>query len=255
MNNTESSGSNSRQLNISPLYLTLAIGIAVLILVCAMILFFQIKDISCEGNFLYSSAQIIDASGITIGDNLTAIQKAKSASLIMSKLPFVSSVHIERKLPHSVLISVTESEASFKIYDQKNNCFLVSAEGVVESQLGSLELADYPEISGIVFRTPTIGKKLIQYTDNTDGLYVLLELIAILDNYGVTGGIQRINVEAVNDLYLNYDGRYDVYLGSMDKIEYKVAYLSAMLKEWDSNRIGVIDLTFDVEQEARFQPY
>ena len=50
-------------------------------------------------------------------------------------------------------------------------------------------------------------------------------------------------------------GRGDVLLGGTDNLEYKIEYLVAVLEKLGSGKSGTIDLTFETEKTARFQPY
>ena len=96
----------------------LTMAAIVIAIVCCATLFFQVTEITAEGNHIYTAEQIVAASGISVGDNLLSVKKANAATLIMTSLPFVESVHIERTLPDRVRITVTESDVTFAIRAQ-----------------------------------------------------------------------------------------------------------------------------------------
>jgi len=244
-----------RRTRMNPLQKVVLVVAAAFLAICILLLGFQVTTIECEGNYLYTKEQIIAACGIEKGDNIISIHKAKSAGMILSSLPFVGAVHIERVLPGTVIISITESEACFAMNDEYEHAYLIDGTGKVAGEMTDTLLASYPMVYGMLLTNTDKGTPLAEATDSADKVSTLLELIRILDLYGVTGNVNSITLEAVNDIHFNYNGRYDVYLGSMDKIEYKVSFFADMLKNWETGRSGVIDLTFDVEENARFQPY
>ncbi len=231
------------------------LAVAVVLLLGACFLCFQIREVKVVGNFLYTEQQIVDASGISLGENLAVIQKAKTAGLIMKNLPFVDRVHIERVLPDTVVIYVAEADSSFAVRDKRGRYFLVTG-GVVTEELDVLSVNGYPIVEGLNVITISVGDMLTTCVENPDAVAAARSILSLMDSYGVTGGVKKINVEVLIDVSMNYDGRFDVYFGDVGDIDRKVAYFVAMLENWDDGQqTGLIDLTFDADENARFQPY
>ena len=74
--------------------LTMFLIVAVFILGVAI--FFKVTDIQVQGNALYASEDVVQASGIEQGDNLMTLSKTVAAGKIMAVLPYVEKVWITR---------------------------------------------------------------------------------------------------------------------------------------------------------------
>ena len=86
----------------------LLVGVAVIF---GMGVFFRVQEIEVTGSVSYTDEEVIDASGIDIGDNLFFINRISASSRIFSRLPFVEEASIERILPNKLVITVDESFA------------------------------------------------------------------------------------------------------------------------------------------------
>lgn len=233
----------------------LTMAVIILVVICCITLFFQVGAVKVEGNHIYSAEQIAEASGISTGDNLVTIQKAGVASRIMSTLPFVESVHIERTLPETVTLTVTESDVTFAIRAENEAYYLINTQGKVLDEIKTADAADYPSLEGLVITEPTIGAAIYVSEEQQENMEAALELMGLLNDYGIAGAISQIDVTKNYDIHVYYGSQYEILLGGNDKLSYKVEYLTAVLKELGDGKSGVIDLTFEEEKTARFQPY
>ena len=75
-----------------------------------------------------------------------------------------------------------------------------------------------------------------------------------LDGTGILEHTASVNVEKEYDIVLQYDDRYEIDLGSTDRLDYKVQYLQAILKELSDFQAGTIDLTLSEANRAKFHP-
>lgn len=233
----------------------LTMAAIVLAVVCCITLFFQVREIHVTGSHLYTEEQVAAASGISIGDNLISIKKANAASLIMTSLPFVEQVHITRTLPGTVEITVQETDVTFSLRAQNETYYLISAEGKLLSELPTANAGDYPQLNGLTVAEPVLGETVSVPDEEADSWNAALRLMQLLSDYGIAGGVKEINVSKPYDLRVAYGTQFDIMLGGSDNLDYKVEYLAAVLKELGDSKAGTIDLTFEEEKTARFQPY
>ena len=63
-----------------------------------------------------------------------------------------------------------------------------------------------------------------------------------------------VNVEKEYDMVVQYDDRYEIDLGSSDRLAYKVQYLQAILEQLSDFQAGTIDLTLSEANRAKFHP-
>ena len=84
--------------------------------------FFQVNTFEIHGVENYSEDAVIIASGIELGQSILLVDKSKVASRINTRLPYVQSVQIKRRLPGTVVITVTEGKAAASVrseYDER----------------------------------------------------------------------------------------------------------------------------------------
>lgn len=233
----------------------LTLAAIVLAIVCCFTLFFQVEEIRTVGNTLYSGEQIVKASGISIGDSMVSIRKANAASLIRSSLPFIESVHIERILPDTVEITVTESDAVYAFRAENGKYYTMNSTGIVIEEIRSVRAQDYPNVEGVSFLTPTVGQTAQSASETKEGYDAALQLMAALSKFGLASNVRVIDVSKTYDIRVSYSDRFEVILGGTGRLAYKTEYLAAVIRDLESGASGILDLTFEEEDKARFQPF
>ena len=81
-----------------------------------------------------------------------------------------------------------------------------------------------------------------------------LAVLSGLDGTGILEHVASINVEKDYDIIVQYDDRYEIDLGSSDRLAYKVQYLQAILEQLSDFQAGTIDLTLSEANRAKFHP-
>ena len=129
------SASGSRRVS-SGVASRLAIMLAVVAaVVFGVAIFFKIHTVEVQGNTIYSSQEVIAASGIQSGDNLFTLNKEAAAGSIKAGLPYVETVSINRFLPDKVVIEVKESDAVFAVTSDTNTTWLINSVGKALEQV------------------------------------------------------------------------------------------------------------------------
>ena len=80
-------------------------------IILALTLFFNINKIVVSGDKVYSEKEVVDASEINMGDNLIFLSKEEINNEITKDLPYVGAVKIKRRLPSTLEIVITKTEA------------------------------------------------------------------------------------------------------------------------------------------------
>ncbi len=91
--------------------------------------FFKVSRVEVQGNSLYSAEQVVQASGIEVGDNLLTLNKATVAGNIITQLPYVEKVSVGRSMPDAVILEVQESTARFAVMSDTNVIWLINSSG------------------------------------------------------------------------------------------------------------------------------
>ena len=93
--------------------------------VAALTLFFRVETMEITGLERYSAEEVSDASGVQTGDNLYLLNKYDVVSRIQEALPYVEQIRINRRLPDTLVIEVTECAEPLAIV-QDGSAWLVS---------------------------------------------------------------------------------------------------------------------------------
>ena len=94
-----------------PLFKLLCVLGVVVALTGGATVFFRVETVEVTGNQRYTQEEIVEASGIQTGDNLYALNKVRIDRRIRTRLPYVGELSINRSLPSTIRIAVTEWEA------------------------------------------------------------------------------------------------------------------------------------------------
>lgn len=239
---------------IGPLQKLITIIVLALVIVAGMSLFFKVSVIETTGNQKYSNFAIAEASGIESGANLMTLSKSKISSLIMEQLPYITAVKITRKLPDTVIISVTEGEAAAMIADMSGAYWQINIDGKLLEPVVPTGNEAIVMITGVLAQEPMPGAQLALADDETGRQGQLLSLIKALSDNGILFDISEIDMSKTYDPVLTYLDRFKVRLGVMDELDYKIKYLLAVVDKLTDKQTGKIDLTFESDKVAHFQP-
>ena len=225
--------------------------------------------LTAEGaHVFYTRDEIVAASGIEIGDNLLALNKAQVAANVKQALPYVNEVQIKRSLPNTVVITVTEYEISYSIRDEAGVWWLISSDGrVLEQTTAQIAENEHIHVDGMQICAPQPGETIEPVgADGADPTElsakksaVLLVLGALEDEPEIAKQIVSLDVSSSYNVEMWYGTQYRVLLGKAEEeLTYKFACLTAILNSFEQEKrsylSGTIDLTFFEGRSARFLP-
>ncbi len=105
--------------------------------------------------------------GISIDDNLLSLSKAAVASQIHAKLPYINEIQIRKKLPNTVIITVSEFTVTYGIQDEHGLWWLISREGRVLEQASeqrSLPSGTQPSPFCRFWSSPALPRRSYRWT-------------------------------------------------------------------------------------------
>ena len=216
--------------------------------------FFQVNTFEIHGNENYSEEAVIVASGIETGDSILLVDKSRTASLITTRLPYIESVTVARRLPGTVVITVTEGRAAVSLRSEYDEYWLIDANGKLMEQVNEDRAAAVTQLVGVSALLPVAGDQVLLSSDDQQRLNVALELLKQLSQYDLADKIASIDVTQLYDIVMYYTDQFEIQLGSTEELEYKIKYLAYALESLDG-KSGLIDLTFDQDRIARFLPW
>ena len=230
-----------------------------LALVAAVVLgvaiFFQVNDVQVQGNKLYSAEQVVEASGVEVGDNLLMVNRATVVGSVQAKLPYVQTVSVGRILPDTVVIKVHESDIAGLVEADVGSQWYVNTEGrILGSSLDGFQ-GQIVELTGFTVTAPVAGQQAVASVDMEENMNAALMVLAEMEGSGLIERVTGIDAEKSYDIHVYCGTQYDVLLGGTDELDYKVWYLQGVLEQLQPYQAGIIDLTFDQEGAARFSPW
>ena len=233
----------------------LAMLICVAAAVFAVALFFKVETfvVNCDGE--YSDEEVIEASGIRIGDNMILLNKAGAAGRMMQRLPYAREVVIRRILPETVELTVVLTEPAAVIESETEELWRIDAEGILLEQIEEDEIGDLLLVTGSGLLISEAGSRLAAPEGEEERLDALLTILSVLSETDLLVAPTELNLEKIYSITLRCSDRYEVELGGTEDLAYKLRYLEAVMLQLPDGQDGVIDLQFNEEKTAHFLPY
>lgn len=213
-----------------------------LAIVFALGVFFRVQNIEVRGTESYTAEEIIEASGIDMGDNLFFINRSTASSNIFTRKPFVEEASIERVLPNTIIIYVEESRGLAYV-DWEGQTWMMTG-GCKMLGSGTME-----EIQGLIHVknvTPanvSAGEIMTVDASETLKLTYIQELLQCMDSLGMTADVAEIDIQNAADPTFEYLDRFTVKMGPNENTDYKLRMLLSAVLEMDANLMGTIDLS------------
>ena len=163
------------------LYRLLSVLVICAAVVMALTLFFRVDTIEVTGTERYTEKDVIEASGIQLGDNLFLLNKYEAARSIAEQLPYIDieDIRIRRELPDTLLIDVAECGTPLAVI-QDGSAWLLSPKGKIVEQLPASQAGDYAVIDGCELLAPSVGTDIALSTEFANQQTSLLALLAAL---------------------------------------------------------------------------
>ena len=243
--------SRRRRGRFSGLYKVLSVLLVVAAVVLACVVFFRVNDLEVTGNVRYTAEEIIEASGIEIGDNLVALSRSRVSAAICTKLPYVENVNIKKVLPDGVVLKVSERVAAASVETAEGR-WLISAQGkMLEKDSGGIRAM---VINGLTAVGPYPGGMIQVDEEEKLTLSYVEELLTQLESHSWLEQCTALDCTAVTSMMLDY-GIYQVKLPRGGDYDY---YLSLTESALASGKIpegvgGLMDLTV-VEGKVYYRP-
>jgi len=221
-------------------------GIFAAILVCVGLSpLFSVNRIEVYGNKHYNSNEVIEASGLVIGNNwfkpnsvnlkgILTFRSIDAENLLLNRCPYLKSAIVKIDFTGVVRIEVTERDpvalvpymGANLVID--NECFVLALSSNAEDE-------KLPVIKGVDCEGYTLGQALP--THNPKCLEAFRRVMKVIESadsnsgergkeYGIKGIINYIDVSDLDNIKLYLDSRILVNLGNYKDIsEYRINFL------------------------------
>jgi cell division septal protein FtsQ len=108
---------------------------------------FAVRHVELDASRRSSEGEILEQAGVRMGDNLLALDIRAAEQRLLSN-PWVRSVNIARKLPHTLRVQLVEREA-LALASLDGSLFLVEASGEPFKAWQEGDVDDLPVLTGV----------------------------------------------------------------------------------------------------------
>ncbi len=166
----------------------------------------DVDEFVISGATSTAEADIISASGISLGDALTDVN-LEQATQGVAALPWVQNAQVERSWSGKILVNVNERVPAAIVEDGRSQTWLIDASGQVlglvsdykspTNATNAVELAALTTISGI--ESPTLGEKLESVPDQ------LISLVTAVPD-DLAAMVHRVYLDAAGEIWFELVG-------------------------------------------------
>jgi cell division protein FtsQ len=212
----------------------------VIVIFCLKHPYFNISAIEVYNNSLVATEEIVKLSDINIESNIFSLNKKEVKEKIVSN-SYISEVTINRKLPATVILTVTERRPRYYIARGKEY-ILTDESGYALEIVQSVKGLDLVQLSGVDAEAAGIGSKV-----STDGkkLNQIKVFSALMERNISEIDITSIGLEISSDIKVYFKGIM-VKVGSIDDMESKLnRAINIITQQNIENSKGYIDVSFN----------
>ena len=183
--------------------------------------FFQVETIAVVGSSRYTPEEVIRTTGIQLEENLFRVDDRKVSQALVDTYPYIESVQLRRNLPSKLTLKITEAEPLGTFLQEDGSYVVVSGKGRV-LELGS---GTPPDGILVVNGVSIEGAQLCQDIPegNNESLGMLRYLVEAINTTGFER-ITRIDLSDRLNMYIVYEDRVKIELGSENQLEDKLDF-------------------------------
>ena len=225
------------------IFLLLLLVLAVVLLVNSSI--FEISSITIMGNSRFSREELIEKSGVIIGDNIFRLSEGDIKKRLEEN-PYIAVTDIVREFPDKLTIYISEREASVQFEYAGVYCN-ADYDGVVLAATQTHDAA-LLLIKGLNLTVYQLGRRIMVQDEQVFSDY--LELIKQLKGYSLIEQIKEVDLSDKQDFTLNMQNGLTVRLGAPIQLADKLAYyepaLDSLIKNGYADAMGRINGILDL---------
>lgn len=253
----------------------LTVAAVVIAILFGTSIFFKVKTFEVSGANKYTAWQVREASGIREGDNLLTFGVSAACGRIKTALPYVEDVRIGIELPDTVHIEIVERDVVYAIGAEDGTSWLITSTGCAVEQISASSAAEYTNIIGVTIQAPGQGQQVraaeepeeslpegetapvVSGVDPDQKLSAALSIVQYLESNGVIGEAASVDVSNTGDLQLWwYEQRYQVLLGDISRLAYKIECMKAAIDQMNDYQSGVLDVSFTIwTDQPSYSPF
>jgi len=204
-------GYSKRQLSkASTVYIALGVVLIAVMTIVGTSAFMSTTGFIITGTSIYSIEDVVDASGLSLGDNLLFVNARNASESIKTALPFVNDVDITRLLPDTIHIQITESVAVAYIFFA-GDYYIIDSSGRVlerskdlESAMSLVSKSNLIEIRGVEIEETEPGRNLRPVFGTETKLQYMQDVLAALEREEEIKNVSYLDVSNIVNVHFGY---------------------------------------------------
>ena len=225
-------------------FIALSSALVITAVILCLTVFFPIAKITATGSKIYTSEEIVENSGVKIGDNIFSFGRKRASNTIKSNLPYIEKVEFSLKLPDMLKIKVFDAKPYYCVA-YNGVYYKVSKSGwVLEKTSEKPEDVFEIKISDIKCKVGTE----IDFNDKKS-YEMLKNVIALLEDNDFK--IDYVDVTNSVTIKAGVEGRFDVNFGTENSLENKIMHLKTTIENIADNKSGSINLSMWNDQKPQ----
>lgn len=195
-----------------------------------------IKEITVSDSEYYTSYDIIKTSELEIGKSIFTCNNTKIEQALCLRHPYISKAKVKKVFPTTVSITVEEKDGAMYV-QLLNDGYALNSEMKV---LGRIKHSDNKiEVRTNGVKRCMVGEQVVFEQERDRKLAE--ELYSALCSTGLDDKVTYMDVSDRFDINLNYDYRFDVYIGDEDAILHKIKILEKVVADFplDGGKISI----------------
>lgn len=236
--------------------LIIVLVVLILTVVILMSPLFMVKKTAVKGNKYYESETVVTELEKYKGQNYWSLllkntpfahlghfftfSPYNAEAELKDKLPFLKTADFSYSLDGTLTVSVTERTAGLSIKDGEN-FILVDEDGYVIDTFPKDETPTAMILEGVETEGYTKGKKLSK--NSSVGLSIAMRIMDLMEQVELEG-INKINVEDTDEIWMYIEPSLSIKLGTPEEIGVKLATLKEILNSgYNGESDGIIDFS------------
>ncbi len=211
--------------------------VSVVMLILSLTVLFKVDTIKIQGDCKYEDSQIINASGENKGSNLILCNKDKMSDGIKKNLPYVSNVTVEKKFPSTLIINITSTKPFMSLETMNGNALIDNKGKVLEFVKKESIPKGVAKLETDASLTATVGENLFDLNLKSDAAdkqksraQMVQSVVKAINDSGIKD-ITQIRVESSAEIYVVYQNRLTLNLGSANDLTYKLKSAVEIIKK------------------------
>lgn len=219
----------------------------IVLLVCTALFtpVFNIKQIEVRGNTKFKPQEVINMSGMPLGQNIFKINYFKVKNNIETN-PYIEKVKISRVYPNRVRITIIERIPG-AYFQFMNSYMIIDNNGIVLEVANSINNLTIPCIWGIGFKEYSVGETLTVNKEDKQKFVIAQECINEAISQKIINALSKIDLTNPNKITIwLFNDKYQTILSNEENISYNFKFLAEkIIPDLEKNKSapGVIDFT------------